>query len=275
MNTPKKNIIFGVSGMAIAILFDGGMYVYFSKVAGNGEISGNINNGGEVGTTTDISPAPAPVKKAPSLPKYKGEAVEIVKEDQSVTASYPEETKKTKKRELLELAQKLAKNPNDLDNWLQVGVIKKFFGDYNGARDAWEYVNIIRPSNSVSFFNLGGLYALYLRDYPKAEANYKMAIKNSPLDAMYYTALSDLYRNSMPENAGKVLDVMNQGLAVNPDDTGLLVYVAGYYRDTKDYARAIEAYQKVLLQDPSNEAIKNAIEDLKKAMGSTTPAVPE
>src|SRR3989338_1076502 len=52
--------------------------------------------------------------------------------------------------------------------------------NYVLARDTWEQASKAYPQNYFSFASLAELYAKNLIDYKKAEANYKMAIKNAP-----------------------------------------------------------------------------------------------
>ena len=221
---------------------------------------------------------------SPEVSPYSGRPVAEIKEDPEVVGIYPEETKTKLKNELLEIAKSVSENPDNLDNWLRAGVIKKFFGDYLGARDAWEYASLIRPQNSTSFANLGGLYGLYLKDFPKAEFNYKKAIENSPGDIYLYTSLADLYLNTSPDLVSKDRDlsgerpdleggrsglesavaIIQSGLTANPDNITLLSYLARFYKEQGNFPKALEYYQKVLVLDPSNQAVKAEIEALKK-----------
>jgi len=224
------------------------------------------------------------------LPQYQGAPIGVINEDKSVVSIYPEETKQKLKNELLAFETSLRATSgseaisSNLDGWLRVGVIKKFFGDYLGARDAWEYASLIRPQNSTSFANLGGLYGLYLKDFPKAEFNYKKAIENSPGDIYLYTSLADLYLNTSPDLVSKDRDlsgerpdleggrsglesavaIIQSGLTANPDNITLLSYLARFYKEQGNFPKALEYYQKVLVLDPSNQAVKAEIEALKK-----------
>src|SRR3989344_7329737 len=204
MESRKKMVIFG-GGLAGFIIFLTGVYFYFNSV--NYNISGGANSGKtslndrelSVVPLNPVNPTPQVAPNEPKLPEYRGSSIGTVNEDKSVSGQYPEETKQALLKELSGLSESLAKNPDTLDGWLRAGVVKKFFGDYAGARDLWEYAGLIRPKNSVSFFNLGGLYGLYLKDYPKAEKNYKIAIISSPADIFQYIALADLYKFSWIE----------------------------------------------------------------------------
>ncbi|MEK7203306.1 MAG: hypothetical protein AAB653_03245, partial [Patescibacteria group bacterium] len=55
--------------------------------------------------------------------------------------------------------QALASNPEDFDAWLSLGGVKKTLRDYQGAEEIWLHLSEIRPVNSLSFNNLGDLYA--------------------------------------------------------------------------------------------------------------------
>ena len=207
------------------------------------------------------------------LPQYQGAPIGVINEDKSVVSIYPEETKQKLKNELLAFETSLRATSgseaisSNLDGWLRVGVIKKFFGDYLGARDAWEYASLIRPQNSTSFANLGGLYALYLKDYYKAELSYKKAIENSPGDIYLYTSLADLYSSSEPageSRSNKIIKTIESGLSSNPDNQTLLSYLARFYKEQGNFSKALEYYQKVLALDPHNKAVAAEIDALKK-----------
>lgn len=205
-----------------------------------------------------------PAVQNPELPKYKGFSIGAVNEDKAVTVQYPAETKQVLLKELAEISANLEKNPDTLDGWLRAGVIKKFFGDYAGARDIWEYAGLVRPKNSVSFFNLGGLYGYYLKDFSKAEKNYKKAIGNSPHDAFQYIALADFYKLVWTEKSGEILAVIENGLKEMPDSEGLLIYLAGFYKDAGNIAKAVEIYEKVLKMYPENKGASSGLEALRK-----------
>ncbi|OHA06592.1 MAG: hypothetical protein A2934_04755 [Candidatus Sungbacteria bacterium RIFCSPLOWO2_01_FULL_47_10] len=214
-------------------------------------------------TTPAESNEPKNVSQTSKLPPYSGFPVGIIHEDPAVAGIYPEETKNKLAEELSGLAALLSENPDSLDSWLRAGVIKKFFGDYAGARDAWEYAGVVSPLNFVSFFNLGGLYAYYLKDNKKAELNYFTAIENGSNDPMGYTALADFYKDAYPEKSGSVPGVIEKGIAANPTETGLPFYLANYYKNSGEISKAIEYFEKVLLLDPGNSIAASELETLK------------
>ena len=96
-----------------------------------------------------------------------------------------------------------------------LGVYRKIIGDYEGAREVWEYASAIRPQNSVSFNNLGELYAYYLKNNKKAEENYAKAIENDPSAIYIYRNFFDFYRYFAKDTA-KARAILEKGIAANP-----------------------------------------------------------
>ena len=80
------------------------------------------------------------------------------------------------------------------EDWLNLGIWRKTIGDYEGAREAWEFVILIRPNDAVSYHNLGDLYSYNLIDFPKAEKYYLAAIAKEPAAAFFYIKLHEFYR---------------------------------------------------------------------------------
>ncbi len=165
-------------------------------------------------------------------------------------------------------ATAVKRNPTYFEGWIQVGMLKKTIGDFEGARDAWEYVSLIEPLNSLSFANLGELYWRYLRDFPKAEENLKTSIKHKPNDFQTYLTLSDLYYYSYQEKADQADKVLLDGIEANLDNipvkSNLMRALARLYENKKELAKALEWWQKVLDTEPGNTEVAATIENLKK-----------
>lgn len=162
----------------------------------------------------------------------------------SVSFSDSDKVKITAK--ISELSAILKKNNNSFDDWISLGLVRKTIGDYEGARQAWEYGSAIRTKNSLSFRNLGDLYHYYLKDYPKAEQNLKQSIKNDPSDIGTYRALVDLYTQSYTEKLSEVPTVLTAGLKANPEQYDLFIMMASYYKGAGDKANAKMYYEKAL-----------------------------
>ena len=160
------------------------------------------------------------------------------------------------------LVRKINQEPDTLAFWIDLGLVKKVFEDWTGARDAWEYASLIRPKDSTSFANLGDLYWHFLPDFPKAEANFLKALENNPKNPGLYKDLSDLYSFSYKEKVGLADDILLKGLEKNPKSVALLAWLGNYYRDLGDAAKAREYYQKALEIEPLNDSIRRELNNL-------------
>src|SRR3989338_5758013 len=154
-------------------------------------------------------------------------------------------------------------NPDFFFGWIQIGLLKKIIGDYEGARDAWEYAGAIRPLNSVSFANLGELYWRYSPDYPKSEKNFLTSIKNKPDDSSTYISLSDLYFYSYSAKKDRADDILLEGIKANPKNTDLMRWLASLYEREKEYSKALEWWKKVIVENLSDQLVKQAIADIE------------
>jgi len=132
-----------------------------------------------------------------------------------ITADMNEDAKRIATTKIQDLSSQLKKDSDNLENWLVLGVYRKMIGDYEGAKEVWEYASVIRPQNSISFNNLGELYAYYLKDNAKAEENYKKAIENDPSAIYIYRNFFDFYRYFAKDTA-KARAILEQGIAANP-----------------------------------------------------------
>jgi tetratricopeptide (TPR) repeat protein len=89
-------------------------------------------------------------------------------------------------------------------------------GDYEGAKECWEYAAVVNPKSPTPFNNLGDLYAHYLKDNKKAEENFLIAIKNGPDQIYIYRSLYEFYRYVMKDNA-KAKQILERGISANPN----------------------------------------------------------
>lgn len=203
-------------------------------------------------------------KEFVSIPLYTGREAREVKPYPEEVKLFSEEQKRKLYASIENFAQAVKGNPDYLFGWIELGITKKVIGDYEGARDAWEYAGIIRPFNSVSFANLGELYWRYLPDFPRSEKNFKTAIKNKPDDFSVYISLSDLYYYSYKEKKDLAYAVLLDGIAANPDDANFPRALAALYERDGNFVKAIEWWKKVLVKEPNNTAVAAAIETLQK-----------
>lgn len=164
------------------------------------------------------------------------------------------------------LTAEAAKNhPDDLSAWLELGQLKHSAGDYKGAEAVWIRIGEVRPLNSISFANLADLYANWLVDYDKAVSSYRTAIENSKGEVrnyLHYRNLFDFYINYLHDNKAGELTLL-EGIENNPANSELLNLLASFYRDSGQTDKAIEYFEKSLLLDPSDNAIKKEVNRLK------------
>jgi tetratricopeptide (TPR) repeat protein len=206
-------------------------------------------------SSSNISGQETPTREVPT---YSGRPINEVFFGTGFSAPQNIIAKKTE--DLNDLKDALEKDQFNFNDWIAVGVTKKFFNDYEGARDAWEYVIVLYPNDALAFENLGNLYALYLHDNSKAEYNYKKAIEKNSLEPSFYIALSDFYRNFLNNNS-KAIDTILSGLE-KIKDANLFLSIAGLYRDIGDKPNAIKYYEEVLKISPNHSGIQEEINRL-------------
>jgi len=159
-----------------------------------------------------------PVEPTPGVGKNQQlEQIEHPNLDRPFTIpdNFPEDAKKIAIENIEKLSTELKKNPNIFDNWLVLGIYRKMLGDYEGAKECWEYAAAIDPQSPTPFNNLGDLYANYLKDNKKAEENFLKAIENGPEQIYIYRSVYDFYRYVMKDDA-KAKQILEQGIKANP-----------------------------------------------------------
>lgn len=134
----------------------------------------------------------------------------------NIPEDFPEDAKKIATEKIQKLSNELKANNDFFDGWLDLGIYRKMIGDYEGAKECWEYASAIRPLNSISFNNLGDLYGYYLKDYKKAEENFLKALENGPDQVYIYRNTYEFYRYVMKDDA-QAKEILKKGIEINPD----------------------------------------------------------
>lgn len=183
--------------------------------------------------------AQVPISNPPAAPAYKGTITcpSDMSQEQCVSIQSQDAT----------VVGKLNANPADSSAWIQLGTLREESGDYQGAVVAWNYVATLYPTNSAAYFNLGDLYMNFLKEYPKAEANYLLAMKYAPADTTIYTNLFTLYTTT-PYSPGVTAaeDILKRGIAANPKAVDLQVTLARYYKSLGRTADAKAQYDAAI-----------------------------
>lgn len=221
--TNKKNI--GII-LIILLAIAAGVIIYRDQRASKIEItetgSDNLKNYGIEATGSGtvkvlpldnqkLPPAPSLDRTVPPLKTLLPEIVSAI--EKQMTAS----------------VATLKKDPKRIDAWIDLGVERKQLGDYEGARDAWEYAKALGPNtNIVPWNNLGDLYHFYLKDYVKSEENWKKVIALKPDYIQGYRGLFELYTYSYKEKASQIPVFLKAGIAKNPTSTDLKQMLADY-----------------------------------------------
>ncbi len=183
----------------------------------------------------------------------------------NINTQLPADFKEKTVNEIKEMREKLKEDYNTLENWLQLGLLYKAIGDFEGAAEAWEFATLIRPNDAVAFHNLGDLYWLNLPDFPKAEKYLLKAIEINP-HPMFYQKLHELYRYSYKEKADLADDILKEGISKDPKQAYLMAVLADYYRDIGDTTNALVYYEKALTIELNNAYLKQNIEKLKEKL---------
>lgn len=154
-------------------------------------------------------------------------------------------------REKIALARgEIENDPSLFESWLILGNLYNDIHDWEGAIEIYEFLNETSPENSITFVNAGNLYHLHLKDFPKAETNFRQAIINNPTNQIAYSSFHELYKYSYKQDSTLAVDILKEGLAALPGNVNFVIQIATYYRDTGDTENAriyyIEAKEQAL-----------------------------
>lgn len=141
----------------------------------------------------------------------------------------------------------LKSNPTSYDDWLMVGMSLKQLEKYEAARDAFLYVASLWPTQPVPQGNLGSLYHLYLKDFPKSEAAYKKAIALDPSQPGWHRGLYELYRYSYKTATNAWEDALKQGIE-QTSSLDLMAMLAGRYAELKRFTEAVALYDRAIAE---------------------------
>jgi tetratricopeptide (TPR) repeat protein len=145
---------------------------------------------GTTGITFDESPTVTPTIPVPDLTR------------EPVVGPFTSPSAKDRAMPIIkQLQAQLKEKSTDFTGWLELGLQFSTVGDYEGARQAYEYAAALRPTSSVIFGNLGFIYGYHLKSPQKAEVAYKTAIANDPSQEYLQIQLFELYRDVFVDKA--------------------------------------------------------------------------
>ncbi|MCG2694618.1 hypothetical protein L6261_00855 [Candidatus Parcubacteria bacterium] len=259
MQKQKITTIIIVGGLLILI----GVYFYKNQI----QITEDVGKNEEVKTTTDgavdnsvqnddsvqevslsydkdgnltIVPAEVPQKDLPPMPNL----------DRKITFSsdFPADQKTKTTQNIKEIISRLKDNSNSVEDWIDLGSNRQLIGDYDGAVEAWKYASAVSPFNIVPLSNLGNLYHYQLKNYPKAEEYFLLAVEKGPSYISTYLNLYDLYSLSYKQDTNSAENILLKGLKNNPNEIELLITLADYYSEKEDKTNALNYYKQALEQ---------------------------
>ncbi len=215
----SKKVIIGIAIFAVFAGF-AGWYIYrdLKLTHNNSSQEGqenlqpnqgaNANSSVNAGISTETGqPTVEEAKiKMPDLNK------EIVINDKTLL----EEEKSRITKKIQEIIAILKEDYDRREEWLNLGILRKNLGDYEGAKEAWEFVVFIRPNDPVAFNNLGDLYSQYLIDFIKAEKYYLTAIEKDPKQPFFYAKLYEFYRYFV-KKSDLALGILEKGVDATGD----------------------------------------------------------
>ncbi len=141
----------------------------------------------------------------------------------------------------------IAKDKLDFNAWINVGTLNFMAGNYETAKQVWQYTSAQWPSNHASHNNLGELYMSYLKDYPKAEKEFLAAIVNKPDDTNPYRNLFTLYSETSykPSNSAAE-DILKKAIAANPRAVDMQYTLAVYLKKLGRTDEAMAMFQAAI-----------------------------
>lgn len=114
-----------------------------------------------------------------------------------------------------EYADRLSRDPQRYDDWLQYGIDRKFIDDYFGASEAWEYATKLRPEDPLPFHNLANLYAFELQDANRAIPYFERALHLAGDRLYIYQSAYEFYRLVLKDDA-QAKAALQLGIDRNP-----------------------------------------------------------
>jgi tetratricopeptide (TPR) repeat protein len=140
----------------------------------------------------------------------------------------------------------LKADPTDAPDWYNLAIFYHEAEDYQGAAEIWQFLTEAAPKDTTAYENLGKLYHLDLKDFPKAEMYFKEAIAVDPGDLSAYVELYQLYLYSYKQNTSAAVDTLTSAGQHFSTSTTPYDLLGQYYRDKGDSVNARAAFQKAI-----------------------------
>ncbi|HEY4514242.1 MAG TPA: tetratricopeptide repeat protein [Candidatus Paceibacterota bacterium] len=136
----------------------------------------------------------------------------------------------------------LKKDESSYQDWIYLGLYWKILGDFEGAKEVWNYATTLAPSEEVAYINLANLYDLSLKNYAQAEIYYKKGLAMNPANTDTYRNLHEMYRYRYKQTTNEAENALKSGIERNPEALDLYVMLARFYAETGRAAEARAEY---------------------------------
>lgn len=149
----------------------------------------------------------------------------------------------------------IQETPTSVWAWIELGSIKYGYNDDRGAEQAWLHATQLAPTHTSSHANLAQLYWHRLKNYPKAEEQFRIVLQYDATYVPAYRDLSDMYRYDYTEKSALADDVLREGIAQLPAETDLVAHLALYYSEMKEWANAVKYLEQLAEARQDDEQI--------------------
>ena len=207
--------------------------------------------------------SPASVDKRPTIELSSSSLVPPnLDKKWDISADYSDDVKRVLNVRISDNTDSLKKNSDQFDKWIGLGTLRKTVGDYEEAKNIWEFASNKWPDGFVAFHNLGDLYAGYLKDPKSAEKNFLKVIELDPHYVSDYISLYNLYRRQYGEAGEKTGAILISGFKSNPKSVDLLVAMGTHYKMISDKENSKKYYEMALVEAKSlkNVGLQEAIQ---------------
>lgn len=154
--------------------------------------------------------------------------------------------------------------------YLDIGFYKNELGDKEGAIQAYRAGIEQYPRHEVMVSNLAHIYE-DMKEYESAEKYYQKLLEVNPRNVRGIIDFASLYRYYFDDKQDAIVDMVEvRGLANNPNEFNLLIFLANYYRyDMQDLRKAEIYYRQILELDPQNISVQVELRNLLEQQGRT------
>lgn len=114
--------------------------------------------------------------------------------------------------------------PKSPEAWLNLGLVRKAAGDWEGAKEAWRYANDLRPSFVLPLVNIGSVLVLEEGKPEEAQNYFTLARERNPSYLFTYQQFADIFSGIRGEH-GRAEVFLREGIARNEKSAPLWLWL--------------------------------------------------